>query len=246
MTDTQKNAAVEALKPCPFCGATANVSIDRASSHSFDITCWDCRAGTGISFGPEANSVEAAIAAWNQRASLPAIDTADALIREAARLIEPAEGEAVFYIRVGSEQTHMSVKTKGEVNPVAALQNAIAAIEGERKDLSNCPVHSSAPEAPSERGVGDWHPRIGEEVRPSENMIERWPDWRDTRLWVVGVTLDRNVVGNPTRVLNVCVSDEWPVTNRTGGFTDGFYINRDHTPDDLVPLSRARKIGGAS
>ncbi|WP_103727620.1 hypothetical protein [Novosphingobium sp. HII-3] len=104
----------------------------------------------------------------------------------------------------------------------------------------------SAPEAPSERGVGDWHPRIGEEVRPSENMIERWPDWRDTRLWVVGVTLDRNVVGNPTRGLNVCVSDEWPVTNRTGGFTDGFYINRDHVPDDLVPLTRARKIGGAS
>ena len=104
----------------------------------------------------------------------------------------------------------------------------------------------SVPEAPSERGVGDWHPRIGEEVRPSENMIERWPDWRDTRLWVVGVTLDRNVVGNPTRGLNVCVSDEWPVTNRTGGFTDGFYINRDHAPDDLVPLTRARKIGGAS
>jgi len=82
----------------------------------------------------------------------------------------------------------------------------------------------------------EWCPRIGEEVRVSEGTATRWPDWRDVRLWVVGVSLDRNVVGSPTRGLNISVSDEWPVTNRTGGFTDGFYINRDHAPDDLVPL----------
>jgi hypothetical protein len=89
-----------------------------------------------------------------------------------------------------------------------------------------------------------WQPRIGEEVRVSQETAERWPDWRDTRLWVVGVSMDRNVSGTPTEGLNVCVSDEWPVTNRTGGFTDGFYINRPYAGDDLRPIPTAPAEGG--
>lgn len=126
MTDTQKNAAVEAVR-------ILNQGLDGKPTYL------RARVNSAIRVLEDATPQPA-----------PVMGGEDAL-REAARLIEPAEGEAVFYIRVGGERTHMSVKTKGEVNPVAALQNAIAAIEGERKDLSNCPVHSSAPEAPSEQ-----------------------------------------------------------------------------------------------
>lgn len=64
------------------------------------------------------------------------------LIKEAAELIKPADGEAVFYIRVGGTQTQLSVKTLGDVDPDIALQNAISALNGEREDLSNCPIHA--------------------------------------------------------------------------------------------------------
>lgn len=68
---------------------------------------------------------------------------AQALIKEAAALVQPSEGEAVFYIRVGGAHTSMNVKTKGQVDPDTALQNAIAALNGERSELSNCPVHNN-------------------------------------------------------------------------------------------------------
>ena len=63
---------VEELKPCPFCG-TRDISFDRCSEHSIDITCWSCKAGMSwspdevISMGPEGNSKEAAASAWNAR-----------------------------------------------------------------------------------------------------------------------------------------------------------------------------------
>lgn len=72
MTSTQD----EQLRECPFCGSTKEIGLDSLGLAAFDITCWKCRAGTGISYGPEAHSEEAAIAAWNKRASLPSPDTA--------------------------------------------------------------------------------------------------------------------------------------------------------------------------
>jgi hypothetical protein len=83
-------------------------------------------------------------AAWDEGAAK--------LISEAAKLVEPKDGEAVFYIRVGGSHTSMTVKSKGNVDPDTALQNAIAALNGERGDLSNCPVHhlSTPPRQPDD------------------------------------------------------------------------------------------------
>lgn len=59
---------MEDLKPCPFCGGE-NIAIDRLGDQVFDVTCWDCRAGTGgdVSFGPEAASRLDALKTWNTR-----------------------------------------------------------------------------------------------------------------------------------------------------------------------------------
>ena len=90
---------------------------------------------------------------------------------------------------------------------------------------------------PSGRAQGEWRPFIGQEVRATSHIIEKWPDWRDTRLWVVGISKDR--IGNqyPVDGINITVSDEWPVTSKTGGFTDGFYIGRQYDADDLEPAA---------
>lgn len=77
---------------------------------------------------------------------------AQALIKEAAALVQPSEGEAVFYIRVGGEHTSMNVKTKGQVDPDTALKNAIGALNGERSALSNCPVHNNPNGSHHQRG----------------------------------------------------------------------------------------------
>lgn len=72
-------------------------------------------------------------------------DKAQEIIDRAAKMLTPSDGEAVFYIRVGGEYTQFHVQTKGNIDPDKALENAIAAINGERATLANCPVHTAAP-----------------------------------------------------------------------------------------------------
>lgn len=85
-------------------------------------------------------------------------ENADALIAEAARLIAPGAGEAVFYIRVGGEQAHMQIKAAKGVEPARALSEAIATLRAEQADLDTCPVHT--PPAPNddlrEAGEVEW------------------------------------------------------------------------------------------
>lgn len=83
--------------------------------------------------------------------------------------------------------------------------------------------------------AGDWNPRIGERVRVSEAQAEQFPDWRDVPLWVVGVTIERRPGGDAKPGLNVWVSEQWPVTSSTDGFTDGFLIGAAGEGDHLIP-----------
>ncbi|MGN7931181.1 hypothetical protein [Sphingopyxis sp. 22461] len=89
-------------------------------------------------------------------------------------------------------------------------------------------------------GEGEWQPRIGDEVRASEGFLSRYGEWRDVPLFVAGICKDRGVPG-----LNVSVSEKWPVDLNSDGYTDGFYIGRDHCPDDLVPVAALPSHQGA-
>lgn len=58
------------LKPCPFCGGKANLSIDPEGTRdtenrlwAYQITCRRCCSTTGLCW-----SVEMAIRVWNRRA----------------------------------------------------------------------------------------------------------------------------------------------------------------------------------
>lgn len=87
---------------------------------------------------------------------------------------------------------------------------------------------------PSEPSEADWCPRIGDEVEPTESFLEKYPEWRGTRMWVVGTEARRGMQG-----INVTVAEEWPLQRRGDGFTDGFYINQPHECDDLQPARAA-------
>lgn len=85
----------------------------------------------------------------------------------------------------------------------------------------------------------EWRPYIGEEVRVAEHIALTWPEWRDQPLFVVGLSKDRLGGQYPIDGINVTVSEEWPLTSSTTGFTDGFWIGRLDKPDDLAPVGRA-------
>lgn len=84
--------------------------------------------------------------------------------------------------------------------------------------------------------MGDWQPVIGQEVRCTEALLERFPEWRGERLWVLGVCQHQNHP-YPKKGLNVTVVNEWPITSRSDGATDGFIIHGDG-PDELEPVDR--------
>lgn len=67
------------LKPCPFCGS-ADIRSDCNGENDFDVTCWQCRAGT-IAVGPTAEQRALAIAAWNTR-----VNSHDVLVEAGGRL----------------------------------------------------------------------------------------------------------------------------------------------------------------
>ena len=85
----------------------------------------------------------------------------------------------------------------------------------------------------------EWRPYIGEEVRVAEHIALTWPEWRDQPLFVVGLSKDRLGGQYPIDGINVTVSEEWPLTSSTTGFTDDFWIGRLDKPDDLAPVVRA-------
>lgn len=79
------------------------------------------------------------------------------LISEAANLIKPGDTEAVFYIRVGGEFTHLTTHAGKKANPEKLLSAAIEALKAEARDASRCPAHSANPEPktePCSMGVG--------------------------------------------------------------------------------------------
>lgn len=82
----------------------------------------------------------------------------------------------------------------------------------------------------------EWRPYIGEEVRVAEHIALTWPEWRDQPLFVVGLSKDRLGGQYPIDGINVTVSEEWPLTSSTTGFTDDFWIGRLDKPDDLAPV----------
>lgn len=70
--------------------------------------------------------------------------TQEELIREAARLIAPGEGEAVFYIRVGGPYTQCAVKAADGVDPHVVVTAAMDVLAKEFASLDACPVHRQA------------------------------------------------------------------------------------------------------
>ena len=63
------------------------------------------------------------------------------LIREAAELIKPGDGEAVFYIRVGGTHSQFTVKSNG-INPERAMTLLQEAVAAEARGLARCPAHN--------------------------------------------------------------------------------------------------------
>jgi Lar family restriction alleviation protein len=64
----------EALKPCPFCGATGAL-IDKSTKGDAGtayVSCKGCFAVTAYFYGPDAPGIRAA-AAWNRRAPAPEV-----------------------------------------------------------------------------------------------------------------------------------------------------------------------------
>jgi hypothetical protein len=88
----------------------------------------------------------------------------------------------------------------------------------------------------------EWRPYIGEEVRIAEHIAQTWPEWRDQRLFVVGLSKDRLGGQYPIDGIHVTVSEEWPITSSTTGFTDDFWIGRPRQYDDLQPVAHSAKI----
>lgn len=81
-----------------------------------------------------------------------------------------------------------------------------------------------------------WNPYVGQEVRLAEHLARNWPEWREQRLWIVGINKERRGGQYPIDGLNITVSEEWPITSQTSGFTDAFYVGRREAPDDLAPV----------
>lgn len=88
------------LKPCPFCGATADAkTFPRDAEFSAYVVCWKC--GTA---GPPREKGEAAIEAWNTR---PVEDAKDAEIARLRKMAKPLawlaentdECRVVYYCR---------------------------------------------------------------------------------------------------------------------------------------------------
>lgn len=65
------------------------------------------------------------------------------IIDEAAKLIAPGEGEAVFYIRVGGPYTSCTVKAAPGVDPKTMLDAAVKVLQAETDDLGKCPYHQN-------------------------------------------------------------------------------------------------------
>ncbi|NOW46216.1 hypothetical protein FHW96_002374 [Novosphingobium sp. SG751A] len=82
---------------------------------------------------------------------------------------------------------------------------------------------------------GDWRPYIGQQVKPSYSLLESYPEYRGETYFVAEIRIERRG-GYPVDGLNIAITEEWPVTSKTTGFTDGFYINRAGKPDDLEPV----------
>lgn len=73
--------------------------------------------------------------------------------------------------------------------------------------------------------------RLGDQVRASETFLERYGEWRDVPLWVIGLRLLPNGRG-----VDVEVSEKWP-HERSSGSCDGFIVSGPES-DDLTFHSR--------
>lgn len=67
---------------------------------------------------------------------------AQSIIKRAAELIKPSDGETVFYLRVGGEMTVLNTHAGTGVEPQSALAAAIQALQAEAVDAAKCPFHA--------------------------------------------------------------------------------------------------------
>lgn len=82
---------------------------------------------------------------------------------------------------------------------------------------------------------GDWRPYLGQPVQATEALLERFPEYRGETYFIAGIGIERRG-GYPVDGLNITITEDWPVTSKTLGFTDEFYINRAGKADDLEPI----------
>ena len=88
----------EELKPCPFCGGSADVGeqFDPDGAYYF-VNCTECMASTDVLLGQQSGYTEAeAIAAWNRRAP-------DAALIEAGDRLVGVMDDLVIHITMGWE-----------------------------------------------------------------------------------------------------------------------------------------------
>lgn len=69
MTPTQQPSVTQALKPCPFCGGSANNPLLNDEWGIYALNCSQCNGGTS------ADTAAEAVAAWNTRAASPRGET---------------------------------------------------------------------------------------------------------------------------------------------------------------------------
>ena len=88
------------LKPCPFCGADAEIrahplALHDEESRGWEVACWKCGARVGSTVLPTGKTKEQAIEAWNRRASTLGRGTCHAVFEVDAMSDDERVGEFV-------------------------------------------------------------------------------------------------------------------------------------------------------
>lgn len=76
-----------------------------------------------------------------------------------------------------------------------------------------------------------WIPKIGDPVRVADHCADS-ELWNRDPIHVLGISRNRLGSGKYSHEINVTVSTDWPDFSDA---TDGFLINKENGPDDLLP-----------
>lgn len=123
------NLEAVALLPCPFCGSVGDKVFVAdntgpklcTNAHAF-VRCIGCHTD-----GPEAETVEAAIAAWNQRAAINALPDIGGLVEALTECV--AAREQWLESRPNDEEAAAERMDDAHANAVAVLAQHRAALE---------------------------------------------------------------------------------------------------------------------